>query len=258
MSVFVPVPTEIDAPHRHGLVLGSLFTDSANTELVEQVMRYLPLGDISRFIRVNRITNEALTPSSSFQLRYRTAFHAIPSPCAPPWAANFPHPDHVPLKDYDHHPDNRTSSSEKLARLLEREERLDTLNPSPIRCIHVPDATVHEVKDGYILASESIRKTPIIVPQDGPKPSYKLDGFNVWKHGTSEGSDQKGSEEGKRAAFRLQGVCGCRTDIGFDYDAVAMCPEDNVIAVTHKMYVLDPLRPSSIGYTRPQQEYSCQ
>ncbi|WVF71382.1 hypothetical protein IAT40_006186 [Kwoniella sp. CBS 6097] len=153
----------VDAGQSPRRDLRSLFIDSGYTELLEQVIENLGLGEIARLIRVNRHINDILTSSSHFQLRYRTAYHAVPSPRPPPYTSN--------------QAKQQLSSSDKLARLLEREERFDTLNPSSIKCIHQPNSVVIELKSGYLLCAESMHKKRMD-PSD-PTSDYTFDAYTM-------------------------------------------------------------------------------
>ncbi|WVQ99503.1 hypothetical protein IAU59_006638 [Kwoniella sp. CBS 9459] len=202
--------------------LGPLFSDAGYTELLEAVISCLSIGEISRLIRVNKHVNHTFTSSSRFQLRYRKAFHALPLTRPPPYQPEHP---------------ARMKASNELAKILEREERLDTLNPSSVSCIHVPHSRCFDLQRGYMLMGGSLHKTP--KSQDDPEAGYKFDGFSVWKMGQDDmgggGGGGDGDEERKRGGFTSQGFGRWRTDVGWNWDAVSMCPEDNVVAVSKEI-----------------------
>ncbi|WVF71378.1 hypothetical protein IAT40_006182 [Kwoniella sp. CBS 6097] len=255
-STSISTSTESEgAPLELGLKqeVKSLFTDSAYAELLEQVVESLSLGDIAQLMRVNRHISNVFTSSSRFQLRYRKAYHAIPSPPQPaPASCSSRQPDQTPSSS----PSPSPGPSEELQHLLEREERLDTLTPSSIQCVHVPNSVFFEVKGGYMLSSESMYKTPVAANRHGLGPGsgsdspsgYTYDGFSIWKRILLDGNGNEKEKESERkwGAFKSQGFWRWKTDTLFAWDAIDMCPEDNVVAITHE---IQSTPCSSIGAT---------
>ncbi|WVQ79966.1 hypothetical protein IAT38_002067 [Cryptococcus sp. DSM 104549] len=193
-------------------VLRSLFTEDACSHFLVSIFDRLDLADIPSFIRVNHHINSVFTSSSHLQLRYRCAYHSLPS--------SFPlsTPGHV------------ATSAERLSTVLEHEERLDNVRPTEIRCLHFQNGDVTKVQDGHILVSECINKMPLDEDDEDFEAEYLVDGWSVWKMRSPPGWDGEA-----RGGKKVQGMWRWKSDFGFPIDCASMCVEDNVIAVARSV-----------------------
>ncbi|WWD17071.1 hypothetical protein CI109_101508 [Kwoniella shandongensis] len=184
--------------------LGALFRDPAYADLLEAVFGCSETKDIPALLKVNKHVNSIFTSSSRLQLGYRQAFHALPTSLT----------------------SSTITTAETLSNLITREERLDTLQPTEIRCLHIPQGVVKDAQSGYLLICETIvkREAP---PTHNPAKGYPPDAWSVWKMNAE--ADWDGKEKG---AQKVQGLWRWKTDFGEMYDGIAMYAEDNVLAVT--------------------------
>ncbi|WWC69981.1 uncharacterized protein I206_103925 [Kwoniella pini CBS 10737] len=234
-----------EVPQPAGLAL--LFSGYADSAILELIFHLLDLRSKARLLRVSKHCNDIFISSSSLQLSYRQAFHALPA-------------------SFTDISDDR-SSAEKLSSLLETEERLNHLKPSSMKCIHVPNSFVHAFHSGYMLMGECEQKIPLFVGNS--QKGYKFDSWSVWKMESNEKEDQVAKSRG---AYKVQGHYRWKFDQGEDtFKTMAMCVEDNVIAITresneipcqfateestastiHRVY-LHPLLPPKIIETPPK------
>ncbi|KAK8864619.1 hypothetical protein IAR55_001869 [Kwoniella newhampshirensis] len=182
--------------------LGPLFVDGAYADVLQAVFDHSQLGDIPALLRVNKHVNSTFTSSSRLQLRYRKAFHALPD-----W------------------PTTSSNAAKALRTLITHEERLDSLQPSEIRCLHEPHTKVTDTQDGYLLLAEEITKqTP---PTNDMPPENAPDGWSVVKMDAEKGWD--GKEMGGKL---VQGLWKWTTHLKESYESIAMCPEDNILAIS--------------------------
>ncbi|WVW84242.1 hypothetical protein I302_106272 [Kwoniella bestiolae CBS 10118] len=202
------------------LGLSLLFTDHAYSEILEQIFGLLELRDTARLLKVNKHTNQVFTSSSKLQLSYRRFYHAMPSP--------------PPTKLTEDRRTTTTPYSEKLHRLLEKEERLESLKPTSIRCIHIPNSTLFELQAGYLLIGESMNKIRVNPADD--KDGYMKDTFSIWKLSSNEDEQDQHSPERLRGGFKHQGYWRWRYNLGGGmYNMISMCVEDNIVAVVREL-----------------------
>ncbi|WRT66581.1 uncharacterized protein IL334_003540 [Kwoniella shivajii] len=209
----------------NGRGLESLFTDHAYCEILEQVIDHLDLRDIARLLRVTKLVNEVFTSSSKLQLSYRRYYHALPESTSITaiQRGSTCFTDKRSTSQQPH-------SAKTLSDLLEKEERLDVLKPSSIRCIHVPNATVFELKSGLLLMGECLHKIP--TRPSNPQGGFKFDAWSIWLLDDKTVNCKTPSSLMKdRGGVRNQGFCKWRVDYGDTWDFISMCPEDNVLAI---------------------------
>ncbi|WWC94479.1 hypothetical protein V866_001325 [Kwoniella sp. B9012] len=194
--------------------LDQLFSDHAYSEILELILRHVGLSDTARLLRVNKHINQVFTSSSRLQLSYRKYYHAIPTSST----------------NIDNGGARRKPISEELQALLEKEERLESLKPTSIKCIHIPNSTMFESDSGYLLFGERMNKLRIN-PTD-ETAGYQLDSFSIWKLSSTENE----TEEKSRGGIKHQGYYRWRYNLGKAgrYNMITMCVEDNVVAVVRE------------------------
>ncbi|WWC89091.1 uncharacterized protein L201_004009 [Kwoniella dendrophila CBS 6074] len=218
--------------------LGSLFNDQAYSNILERIFQQVDSKEVARLLRVNKHINHVFNSSSRLQYPYRKQLHSIPDPPSSTECS--------PLSVLSDNKDNSAekSVSEKLENLLEKEERLDKLHPRVMKCIHIPNSKIEDLKDGYILMSESTYKFPIAPGY--PDQGYRNDSWSIWKITDNTKDDVENLIS--RGASKSQGYYKWKFDPGYHskpdymnyYDNITMCLEDNVIATSVKHLLIPP------------------
>ncbi|WVR06850.1 hypothetical protein IAU60_003886 [Kwoniella sp. DSM 27419] len=203
--------------------LSLLFQDQGHFAVLQNIFSFLDIKDISRLIQVNKHVNQTFSHSSHLQLRYRRVFHSVAE------------------ADYKRQAD--VTSGTLLETLLEREERFESLEPSSITCLHIPNAVGGDVEAGYMILGEVIRKTHLHGVPDQP---YEVDGWSIWKLDTAEDDEMR-----NLGATKKQGLWRWKTDFGQPARNLVMCPADNVVAVHMEMKEepCDTITENSSSYT---------
>ncbi|KAK6909815.1 hypothetical protein I204_04730 [Kwoniella mangroviensis CBS 8886] len=201
-------------PQTAQIGLALLFNDHAYSEILELILGHLGLSDTAKLLRVNKHVNQVFTSSSRLQLSYRKSYHAIPTSST----------------NDDNGGSRHKPISAELQALLEKEERLESLKPTSIKCIHISNSTMFGSDSGYLLFGERLNQL-MINPTD-EKAGYQLDSFSIWKISSTE----NGTEDKSRGGIKHQGYYRWRYNLGKAgcYNMITMCVEDNVVAVVRE------------------------
>ncbi|WWC89101.1 uncharacterized protein L201_004019 [Kwoniella dendrophila CBS 6074] len=206
--------------------ISQLFSNQAYSNLIERIFFFANTKSISRLLRVNKYVNELFISSTKLQFHYRQIYHGLPDYSNSTADTNKGSQENVNVTHNE-----KISTMKKLELLLEKEERLDLLKPSTMKCIHIPHCNVFEFKKGFLLIGECTHKIPSGDPQY--LTGYHYDSWSIWK----TNADVNQEDVVERGAHKHQGYYRWKIDQGENtYITATMCLEDNVIAVVKEIH----------------------